>query len=207
MPSARCARRSPPCPTAPGASRTCSTTRRCPSLLPLAVEVTVKGDAMALAFDAPDQMRAGINMTYTALLATTYYVVKSVLDPSIPPNAGLARPLTITAPEGSILNCTAPGRGQRPPADLPARRRHDPGRAGAGRARSASWPAPTRPAPSPTSSASGRRRRLDLGLSRDDRRRQRRARHQGRAGRRACPHHQHLEPAGRGAGDRVSADR
>ena len=48
-------------------------------------------------------------------------------------------------------------------------------------------------------------RRLDLGLSRDDRRRQRRARPQGRAGRRARPHDQHLEPAGRGAGDRISA--
>ena len=78
------------------------------SNLPLSVEVTVKGDAMSLAFDAPDQVRAGINMTYTALLATTYYIVKSVLDPSIPPNAGLARALTIDAREGSILNCTHP---------------------------------------------------------------------------------------------------
>ena len=63
---------------------------------------------MTLAFDAPEQMRAGFNMTMTALQATTYYIVKSVLDPSIPPNAGLARPLTITAREGSILNCVAP---------------------------------------------------------------------------------------------------
>jgi len=76
--------------------------------LPLAVELAVKGDGMSLKFDAPAQMRAGINMTYTALLATTFYIVKSVLDPTIPPNAGLARPLTITAPEGSILNCLAP---------------------------------------------------------------------------------------------------
>ena len=53
-------------------------------------------------------MRAGINMTYTALLATVYYAVKSVVDPAILPNAGLARPLTITAPEGTILNCVAP---------------------------------------------------------------------------------------------------
>ncbi|MFO1159409.1 MAG: hydantoinase B/oxoprolinase family protein [Reyranellaceae bacterium] len=78
------------------------------SNLPLSVEVTVKGDSMSLAFDAPDQVRAGINMTYTALLATTYYIVKSVLDPSIPPNAGLARPLAITAREGTILNCSHP---------------------------------------------------------------------------------------------------
>ena len=63
---------------------------------------------MRSAFDAPEQVRAGINMTYTALLATVYYVVKSVVDPTILPNAGLARPLTITAPHGSILNCAAP---------------------------------------------------------------------------------------------------
>src|SRR5260370_36138712 len=77
-------------------------------LLPLAVEVTVKGDAMSLAFEAPEQMRAGINMTYTALLATTYYIVKSVMNPTIPPNAGLAPPLSIAAPQRSILNCVAP---------------------------------------------------------------------------------------------------
>jgi N-methylhydantoinase B len=79
-----------------------------PEPLPLSVEVTVRGDSLSLAFDAPEQRRAGINMTYTALLATTYYVVKSVMDPSIPPNAGLARPLAVAAPPGSILNCTAP---------------------------------------------------------------------------------------------------
>jgi N-methylhydantoinase B len=76
--------------------------------LPLSVEVTVKGDQMSLAFEGPDQLRAGVNMTYTALLATVYYVVKSVLDPGILPNAGLARPLTVTAREGSVLNCKHP---------------------------------------------------------------------------------------------------
>lgn len=79
-----------------------------PTPLPLAVTVTVKGDSMALDFEAPDQLRAGLNMTYTALLATAYYVVKSVVDPTILPNAGLARPLTITAREGSVLCCRHP---------------------------------------------------------------------------------------------------
>lgn len=76
--------------------------------LPLAVDVTIKGDAMSLHFEAPDQLRAGLNMTYTALLATAYYMVKSVVDPTILPNAGLARPLTVTAREGSVLNCRHP---------------------------------------------------------------------------------------------------
>jgi N-methylhydantoinase B len=76
--------------------------------LAIAVEVTVAGDAMRLHFDAAPQARAGINMTYTALLATAYYAVKSVVDPTILPNAGLARALTVTAPEGTILNCRHP---------------------------------------------------------------------------------------------------
>ncbi|MCA0044912.1 hydantoinase B/oxoprolinase family protein [Celeribacter litoreus] len=72
------------------------------------VEITVKGDEMALDFDAPPQVRSGLNMIYTSLLAATYFGVKSVLDPEILPNAGLARPLTVTAPKGSILNCEHP---------------------------------------------------------------------------------------------------
>lgn len=76
--------------------------------LPLKVRVTVQGDAMALHFDSPKQLRAGLNMTWTALAATAYYVVKSVVDPTILPNAGLARPLTVTAPDGTVLNCSHP---------------------------------------------------------------------------------------------------
>jgi N-methylhydantoinase B len=77
-------------------------------VLPIAVTVTITGDEMRLHFVSPPQVRAGINMTYTALLATTYYMVKSVVDPTILPNAGLARPLIVTAPEGTILHCKHP---------------------------------------------------------------------------------------------------
>ena len=63
---------------------------------------------MHLHFDSPPQVRAGLNMTYTALLSTVYYAVKTVVDPTILPNAGLARPLTVTAPEGTVLNCVHP---------------------------------------------------------------------------------------------------
>jgi N-methylhydantoinase B len=76
--------------------------------LELAVEITVSGDEMRLVFDAPPQMRNGLNVIYTGLLATCYYAVKSVVDPTILPNAGLARPLTIEAPKGSLLNCCHP---------------------------------------------------------------------------------------------------
>jgi N-methylhydantoinase B len=76
--------------------------------MPISVEIAVTGETMRLHFESPPQARAGINMTYTALLATVYYAVKSIVDPTILPNAGLARPLTVTAPEGTLLNCTHP---------------------------------------------------------------------------------------------------
>lgn len=79
-----------------------------PDAMEFKVAITVKNDAMTLDFDAPPQVRAGLNMVYTSLLAACYYAVKSAVDPTILPNAGLSRPLTVTAPEGSILNCVHP---------------------------------------------------------------------------------------------------
>jgi N-methylhydantoinase B len=61
--------------------------------LPVSCEITIAADEMRLHFEAPDQVRAGLNMVYTALLSTVYYAVKTVVDPTILPNAGLARPL------------------------------------------------------------------------------------------------------------------
>src|SRR6202453_3646582 len=74
----------------------------------VACSITVLGDTMHLHFDGPPQIRAGLNMTYTALLSTVYYAVKAVVDPSIPPNSGLARPLRVTAPDGTVVNCVHP---------------------------------------------------------------------------------------------------
>jgi N-methylhydantoinase B len=83
----------------------------CPEIegeLDLTCEITVTGNTMDLHFDAPPQVRAGLNMTMTALLSTVYYAVKAVVDPTILPNAGLARPLSVTAPSGSVVNCIHP---------------------------------------------------------------------------------------------------
>ncbi len=77
-------------------------------MLPFGCAITVAGDAMRLHFTAPPQVRAGLNMTYTALLSTVYYAVKTVVDPTILPNAGLARPLTVTATENSVVCCGYP---------------------------------------------------------------------------------------------------
>ncbi len=73
------------------------------------LRLTVRGDEMDLDFpNIPSQVRAGLNLVETALLATVYYAVKTVVDPSAPPNAGLFRPIRVSAPYGSILNAAPP---------------------------------------------------------------------------------------------------
>jgi N-methylhydantoinase B len=76
--------------------------------IPLSVEITIAGDTMHLHFTAPPQVRAGLNMVHTALLSTVYYAVKTVVDPTILPNSGLARPLTVTATPASVVSCAHP---------------------------------------------------------------------------------------------------
>jgi N-methylhydantoinase B len=71
--------------------------------------IEVKGDEIDLDFTGnPSQVRAGLNMVETALLATVYYAVKTVTDPDAPPNAGLFRPITVRATPGSILSSVSP---------------------------------------------------------------------------------------------------
>ena len=72
------------------------------------VRIAVTGDEMSLHFESPPQVRAGLNLVWTGLLATVYYAVKTLVGPEIPANAGLFRPIHVSAPSGTMLNCTAP---------------------------------------------------------------------------------------------------
>ncbi|MBS0243136.1 MAG: hydantoinase B/oxoprolinase family protein, partial [Proteobacteria bacterium] len=70
--------------------------------------IEVKDDEIFLEFEAPPQVRAGINLVETGLLATVYYAVKALIGPEIPPNAGLFRPIHVKAKKGTILNAASP---------------------------------------------------------------------------------------------------
>ncbi len=78
--------------------------------LTLPCSVTVHGDEMTVDWTgAPPQLpRGGINCTYHYTAAHTTYVLKSILTPEIPSNAGCFRPLHVTVPEGTVLNCRRP---------------------------------------------------------------------------------------------------
>ena len=80
-----------------------------PAPIPICVAITVAGDAIALDFAGSGPQCAGdINVVYFALLATVYYALKAALDPTIPANSGFYRAITVTAPEGSIVNARPP---------------------------------------------------------------------------------------------------
>jgi len=57
---------------------------------------------------SPQTRRAAINCTFNTTYASTMYPFKCALVPEIPNNEGLFRPIHVSAPEGSLLNCTFP---------------------------------------------------------------------------------------------------
>lgn len=69
------------------------------------VAVTVKDDAIIADFTgtSPQQPRA-INCVLAYTYAMTAYAIKAALLPQLPNNEGMFRPITITAPEGCLLN-------------------------------------------------------------------------------------------------------
>ena len=77
--------------------------------VPIRVAITVAGEEIALDFaETGSQVVGDINVVYLALVATVYYALKALLDPTIPANGGFYRAIRVTAPEGSIVNAEPP---------------------------------------------------------------------------------------------------
>ena len=54
------------------------------------------------------QRRAPVNSTYAQTFAACAYLLKCLISPDIPTNAGFYRHVRVVAPEGSVVNCVAP---------------------------------------------------------------------------------------------------
>ena len=74
----------------------------------LGTRIEIRGGEIFLEFDAPPQVRAGINLVRTGLLACVYYAVKTLVGPQIPANAGLYRAIHVASRPGTMLECSAP---------------------------------------------------------------------------------------------------
>lgn len=71
--------------------------------------VEIRGDRVLVDFagTAP-QVRGPINAVWAVTTSATYYAVRAMTDPEIPPNTGCYRPIEINAPEASIVNASLP---------------------------------------------------------------------------------------------------
>jgi len=73
------------------------------------VAVTISGTDIIVDFTGTaEQTPAGINNTYAATASAAYFVIKCVTDPWNPVNSGCYRPVTVVAPDGSLVNCKRP---------------------------------------------------------------------------------------------------
>jgi N-methylhydantoinase B len=78
-----------------------------PIIIKLAINI--EGDHLIADYDGSSpQSGRGINVVYNYCHAYTTYPVKCAISPEVPNNEGSFKPVTVKAPEGSILNCTHP---------------------------------------------------------------------------------------------------
>jgi N-methylhydantoinase B len=71
--------------------------------------VTVKGSDLHVDFAGTSpQVDWGGNVVYHFTYAYVFMAVKSAFDPDVPINEGAIRPVTMSAPEGCVVNCRFP---------------------------------------------------------------------------------------------------
>jgi len=75
----------------------------------IAAAITIDGDAVEVDFEGTAAQTDGaVNAVFAVTASATYYAVRCVTDPDIPPNDGAYRPITIDAPEGTVVNASPP---------------------------------------------------------------------------------------------------
>lgn len=73
------------------------------------VAITVDGETLHADFLGSDsQIEANFNAVEAVTRSCLYYAVRVATDPTIPANGGCYRPLSLTAPEGTIVNARPP---------------------------------------------------------------------------------------------------
>ena len=75
----------------------------------LQVTATIAGEELELDFAGTDaQVEGNLNCPLPVTKSAAFFAVRVLVDPDAPPSAGAHRPITIAAPEGSVLNARAP---------------------------------------------------------------------------------------------------
>jgi len=75
----------------------------------LKVAIEVEDGNLSVDFAGTDpQIKGPINAPWSATYSATLYTLRCLTDHTIPSNAGCQRLITVTAPEGSLVNCRLP---------------------------------------------------------------------------------------------------
>jgi N-methylhydantoinase B len=77
--------------------------------LRLRLRATVERDRLTLDFSgSADQHEGNLNCPLAVTLSACYFALRVLTDPDVPPCEGAYRPVTVIAPEGSLLNARPP---------------------------------------------------------------------------------------------------
>ncbi|SJM59470.1 hydantoinase B/oxoprolinase family protein [Gulosibacter sp. 10] len=78
--------------------------------IPIKVTLHIDGDSLVADYTGSgEQVTGAINSTLSFTNSCTYLSVRCMIREDIPNNAGVFRPITIKAPEGTIVNVVSPG--------------------------------------------------------------------------------------------------
>jgi N-methylhydantoinase B len=75
----------------------------------IALTVDVNGSDILVDFEGTSpQVNWGVNVVYNFTYTYVFMAIKSAFDPDIPINEGATRPIKMTAPKASVVNCSFP---------------------------------------------------------------------------------------------------
>jgi N-methylhydantoinase B len=77
--------------------------------LVIRASVVIEGETVAIDFAGTDpQHRGNLNCPLAVTRSAAYFVVRCLTDPDVPASGGAFAPVTVTAPEGSLVNARPP---------------------------------------------------------------------------------------------------
>lgn len=80
-----------------------------PDPIKIVVAITIQGEEVIVDFEgSAPQCRGSVNAVYAITLSATAYVLRCLLGLDIPGNSGCMMPVTVRAPEGSVVNAIRP---------------------------------------------------------------------------------------------------
>jgi N-methylhydantoinase B len=80
-----------------------------PDPIKIAVAITIQGEEILVDFEgSAPQCKGSVNAVYAITVSATAYVFRCLLGLDIPGNSGCMAPVTVRAPEGSVVNARRP---------------------------------------------------------------------------------------------------